>query len=295
MTSLRTKMINDMKLRRFAKKTQVAYLNAIIGISKYFNKAPDLLSEEEVHAYLLHLLEHRKLSWSYCNIIASALRFFYGVTVKNGGNKIIIPPSKNKKQLPEVLSQNEVNKLFSVIHNIKHKAILFTIYAAGLRVSEAVNLKVSDINSERMLLHIADGKGNKDRYTILSPKLLHYLRDYWKIFKPKSFLFPASDINAPLSTSAVSQLYYKAKRLSGIKRGRGIHTLRHCFGTHLFEAGVDLRTIQVLMGHRSLSTTLIYLQVSQKKISEVQSPFDRLDISNTKIVIKSDSAHAGGY
>lgn len=293
MTNLRTNMINEMKLRRFAEKTQVAYLNAVSSISKHYNKSPDQLSEAEIHKYLLYLLEKRKLSWSYCNIVASALRFFYRSCTKKE-HQINIPPCKNKKQIPEVLSQNEVTQILSHTYNIKHQMILFAIYAAGLRVSEAVNLRVEDINSERMLIGVRNGKGNKDRYTILSKRLLHYLRDYWKIVRPKTFLFPGRHLNKPLTTSSVSQVYYKAKRLSGIKRGRGIHTLRHCFGTHLFEAGVDLRTIQILMGHRSLSTTLIYLQVSQKKISEVQSPFDGLELKAiTRLQTRCDS-HVSG-
>jgi site-specific recombinase XerD len=185
-------------------------------------------------------------------------------------------------QLPEILSAEELVRLFQALEYRKHRVLLMTTYGAGLRVSETVHLRVTDIHSERMMIRVAQGKGRKDRYTVLSPRLLEELRTYWKEFHPQEWLF--TGWHGPLSTRSAQRIYADALTAAGITRGHGIHTLRHCFGTHLLEAGVDLRTIQVLMGHSSILTTSTYLRVSQKLLEKTQSPLDLLPVPQAKIV-----------
>jgi integrase/recombinase XerD len=278
MTPLRQKMINDMKLRRLSDNTQEAYVAAVADLSKFYDQSPDKLDNEKVQRYLLHLMEERKLSWSSCNVAAAGLRFFFTQTLAWQPMNIIIPPRKNKTQLPEILSAQELKRLFMSTSNRKHRVMLMSAYAAGLRVSELVRLKVTDIDSQRMMIRVEQGKGNKDRYTILSQRLLEELRCYWKMYRPSTWLFPSKDPDEHLCRESAQRVYYGCRNRAGIKKGRGIHTLRHCFATNLLEAGVDLRTIQILMGHSSIRSTMVYLQVSRKKLSVTQSPLDLLDI-----------------
>lgn len=282
MTPLRQKMINNMKVRGFAPNTQEAYLSAVAGLAKFFNRSPDTLNEEDVQRYLLHLMEDRKFSWSTCNVVVSALRFFYDLTIGNHSMALAIPPRKMRKQLPVILSTNELERLFCSTDNLKHRALLMTTYAAGLRVSEVVRLKPVHIESDRMMIRVEQGKGNRDRYTILSRRLLEELREYWKKYRPPIWLFPGKDPEKPMPRDTAQRIYYAAKRRAKIKRGKGIHILRHCFATHLLDSGHDPRTIQILMGHKSLSTTMVYLQVTRKKIASVKSPLDLLDIPASK-------------
>jgi site-specific recombinase XerD len=193
-----------------------------------------------------------------------------------------MPPYKKVNKLPEILSTDEVERLLCAVTNQKHRTVLMSAYAAGLRLSEIVNLKLGDIDSKRMMIHVKQGKGSKDRYTILSKRLLEQLRIYWKGYRPSEWLFSGRKPGQPISPSTAAAIYYNAKDKAGIKKGKGIHTLRHCFATHLLEAGVDLRTIQVLMGHSSIMTTIIYLKVSRKRLSSVQSPLDLLNIKNNR-------------
>ena len=225
----------------------------------------------------------RKLAWSSCNAIVCALRFFYHQTLGIDPTFLNIPPRKKVQQLPEILSTDEVERLLSALTNQKHRTVLMSAYAAGLRLSEIVNLKLTDIDSKRMMIRVRQGKGSKDRYTILSKRLLEQLRIYWKMYHPSLWLFSGRKPGQPISPSTVAAIYYNARDKAGIKKGKGIHTMRHCFATHLLEAGVDLRTIQVLMGHSSIMTTIIYLQVSRKQLSSVQSPLDLLNIKNNRI------------
>jgi site-specific recombinase XerD len=276
------KMINEMKLRGFSPSTQEAYINAVAGLAKFYNQSPDQIDQDKVHAYLLHLMVERKLSWSTCNQVASGLKFFYNVTLDEKSFHLTIPPRKKPSRLPEVLSAKELESLFLCAHTIKGKTLLMTTYSAGLRVSEVVKLKVSDIESQRMMIRVDQGKGKKDRYTILSQRLLNELRMYWKQYRPSLWLFYTREAQHPMSIDTAQRIYSKAKKKAGIVRGRGIHTLRHCFATHLLEAGVDVRTIQTLMGHNSIKTTMIYLQVSKKRLSTVTSPLDLLDVAKEK-------------
>jgi integrase/recombinase XerD len=282
MTPLRQKMINDMKLRRFSTSTQQAYVDAVAGLAKFYNQAPDKLNEENVQAYLLHLMEDRKLSWSSCNVAVSGLRFFYDKTLGSHSMCLAIPPRKQKKQLPEILSVEELERLFASATNHKHRVMLMTTYAAGLRVSEVVRFKANHIESDPMMIRVDDGKGNKDRYTILSERLLKELRVYWKMFHPPTWLFPGKDPDKPMHIGTAQRIYYTAKKRAKITRGKGIHTLRHCFATHMLESGEDLRTIQTLMGHSSILTTMGYLQVTRKKLASTKSPLDLLNIPDGK-------------
>jgi len=282
MTPLRQKMINDMKLRRFSTTTQQAYVDAVASLARFFNRSPDRLNEKNVQTYLLHLMEDRKLFWSSCNVAVSGLRFFYGKTLSRRSMYLAIPPAKQKKQLPEILSTEELERLFASTANPKHRIMLMTTYAAGLRVSEVVRLKITDIEKDRMMIRVDDGKGNKDRYTILSERLLKELRIYWTMYHPTLWLFPAKDPNKPMHIGTAQKIYYTAKKRAKITRAKGIHTLRHCFATHMLEAGEDIRTIQLLMGHSSILTTMGYLQVTRKKLASTKSPLDLLEIPDGK-------------
>ncbi|MBW2220375.1 MAG: site-specific integrase [Deltaproteobacteria bacterium] len=277
MSQLRQKMIRAMQLREFAPKTQEAYVAAVSGLAKYCNKSPGKIVQEEVENYLLHLRQDLKRSSSTCNVVISGLRFFYEHTIKNESVKLRLPPRKKTKRLPEVLSREDVNRVISSPTNIKHRVMLMTAYSAGLRVSELVGLGQKHIDSSRMVIRVEQGKGKKDRYTILSQRLLKELRVYYKACRPENWLFPAKNSIRHISISSVQKIYYRAKKKADITKGKGIHTLRHCFASHLLEAGYDVRRIQILMGHRSLSTTMAYLHVSSKGLGMVKSPFDFVD------------------
>ena len=282
MTHLRQKMINEMKLRNFAPETQYAYSKAVEGLAIYYNKSPDKLNREEVKGYLLHLIEERKLAWNTCNIVISGLRFFYTATLNQHSPQIVLPRRKSQVLLPEILSMKELERLFLCTRNRKHRTLLMTTYASGLRVSEVIRLRISDIDSTRMMIRVNQGKGHKDRYTILSHRLLDELRAYWKHYRPPVFLFPGKDPHRPMPRNTALKIYYWAKKRAGITKGRGLHILRHSFATHLLEANVDLRTIQTLLGHSSIKSTTIYTKVTRKKLRSVQSPFDLLEFSKLK-------------
>ncbi|MDP2866363.1 MAG: tyrosine-type recombinase/integrase, partial [Elusimicrobiota bacterium] len=220
----------------------------------------------------------RKLAWSTCDTNIAALQFFYGVTLGRNSMRLAIPPRKSEKRLPEILSAGEISRLFAATRNLKHRVLLETAYSSGLRVGELVCLKITDIDSDRMLIRVGQGKGNKDRYTLLSPRLLQQLRDYWRKYHPSSWLFQGQKPDRPLGRASASLVFRTAKEKAGIHKVGGIHSLRHAFATHLLEAGVDARTIQILMGHKSIFSTMRYLQVTCKKLGNTQSPLDLLAI-----------------
>jgi site-specific recombinase XerD len=220
-------MLEDMKLRRFAPNTQESYVSAVAGLAKYYKQSPDLIDKEKIQAYLLHLMEERKLSWGTCNIVVSALRFFYTQTLGMDSMHLGIPPMKTQTKLPEVLSVEEITRPFQCTRNLKHRVILMTTYAAGLRVSEVVNLMLKDIDSRRMTIRVCQGKGNKDRYTILSNRLVTELRTYWRKYKPRLWLFPGAFPDRPMTRFSAERLYYAAKERAGITKEGCIHMLRH--------------------------------------------------------------------
>ena len=278
MYPLRAQMIEQLQLHRKAPGTQDLYVNAIYGLTAHYKRSPDQLSPQEIQRYLHHLLTKRQLAWSTCNVVAAAIRFFYVDTLGWTPVELNLPPRPAQKYLPRVLSVEQLECLFTTTLNPKHRALLMIVYAAGLRVSEVVRLQLQDIESDpsRMLIRINQGKGNKDRYTLLSERLLAELRAYWKIECPRPWLFPDAKGKRPMSSGTAQKIYNRASRRAGIEQGGGIHTLRHCFATHLLDAGVDPRTIQFLMGHRSIKTTVQYLHVSRRNLMQVRSPLDLL-------------------
>src|ERR671919_1220005 len=239
MGALRDRMIEEMTLRNFSAATQKTYVYAVTRLAKYYGKAPDQLSKEDIRAFLVHLLVERKLSPNGLTGYCSGLRFFYNETLGWDGSKLFIPPRRKSSPLAEVFSPEEVVRLIRAARGLKQRVLLMTAYSAGLRVSELVNLKITDIDAERMMIRVERGKGGKDRYTILSKNLLAELRLYWKRYRPSIWLFPNRAKNGPLSTNEACHIYNQAKKSAGLKKGRGIHTLRACFATHLLEAGVD--------------------------------------------------------
>ncbi len=285
MSELRTRMIRDMQLRNFAKTTQEAYLRAVKYLVKFYGKSPDQINQQEIEDYLLFLKYKRKLSWNTCHVVVSGLKFFYNVTLKKNAIVLDLPPAKTRKKLPEILSKKEVKKIIGSANNLKHRIILMTTYSAGLRVSEVVRLRPEHINSERMMIRIEQAKGNKDRYTVLSETLLEELRQYWKKCRPQGWLFPSIIPGRHITIRSAQRVYETARQNAGITKGSGIHMLRHCFATHLLDSGYDIRKIQILLGHRSLSTTMRYLHVTKKAISLVKSPLD----SHRQTISKEDT------
>jgi site-specific recombinase XerD len=267
-------MIEEIRLRNFSPRTEQSYVSAMVGLTKYYRQPPDQLSQEQIRAYLLHLKE-RGLSPSSRNVAISGMKFFYHQCLGWNEKQLFIPPRKRSWQLPEVLSPTEVERLLLAATKQRDRCLLMTAYATGLRVSELVRLKVSAIDSHRMMVRVEQGKGRKDRYTVLSQRLLAELRAYWKVHRSQSWVFPNAK-DGPLSIDYAQKIYNLAKLRAGIQKGHGIHTLRHCFATHLLEAGVDLRTIQTLLGHTSLLSTERYLQIRQHRITTMANPLDLL-------------------
>jgi len=282
MTPLRRRMIDDMTLRNFTPKTIQAYVRCVARFARYFHCSPERLGPEHVRAYLLHLRQERNASMSYYNQTRCALRFFYRVTLGRDDVPASIVPARQPHTLPVVLSGDEVARLFAAIGNLKHRAILMTTYAAGLRVSEVARLRVEDIDSQRMVIHVRQGKGQKDRYVMLSPRLLEILRNYWKAVRPRGYLFPGTAPDQPIAVNSVHKACARAAGYAQLGKHVTVHTLRHSFATHLLEAGTDLRTIQVLLGHRSFNTTARYVHVATASLASTRSPLDRLDLNKRR-------------
>jgi len=274
MGELRDRMEMDMKLRRLSPKTISCYLACMKGVAKHFRRSPAELGEEEIRGYLHYLMEEKRASQSVLVQTYSALKFFFEKTLQREWNGSRIPRSKQRKKLPGVLSREEVESILSATGNLKHRAILMTIYSAGLRISEATRLKVSDIDSERMTIRVNEGKGLKDRYTLLGERNLEILRLYCKMCKPSEWLFPGKNPSEPVSISAIQRVFQASILRAGIKKRASVHTLRHSFATHLVEAGVDLYHIQRLLGHKSASTTTVYLHITGKDLGKIRSPID---------------------
>lgn len=279
MTELRTKMIRAMELKNLSNHTQRAYLAAVTGIARFYNQSPDKITKEQIEDYLLYLKQDKGNAPNSCYSVLTGLRFFYKYVTENE-IPVTYSISRIPRKLPQVLTMEEICKIFCCTNNLKHRLILMTTYSAGLRASETINLKAKHIDNKTMLIKVERGKGKKDRYTLLSKRLLVELRSYYRKCRPKTYLFPSSfkkKKDQPLSYETVRSVYEDARKKADVNRGGGIHTLRHSFATHLLEAGYDLRKIQVLMGHARLTTTMIYLHVSRKTLSKIPSPLDLID------------------
>jgi len=270
MTPLRKKFIEHMVLRNLAPSTQTVYVECLAALAKFYGLSPDKINNDQIQAYLIHLISERKLSWSTGNIAFSAFRLFYQQILKRDASTFSLPSRKRKSRLPEILSPQEVKRLIDAARNQKHRTLLLTTYLAGLRANEVVHLKVEDVDSERMTIRVQQSKGNKDRYTLLLPELLEALRTYWKTYRPSPWLFPAQGTNQALTASAALQIFKRAQKKAGLSKGQGIHTLRHCFATHLLEEeNIDLHRLQRLMGHATLRSTSRYLHLTRKGLTSV--------------------------
>jgi integrase/recombinase XerD len=276
MTPLRQRMVDDMQMRNFAPNTQKAYVERVSQFARYFGKSPELLGADHVRRYQLYLVQEKRASWSQVAQNVAALRFLYGVTLRKPWVVEKLPLPKVPKKLPVVLTVAEVRRLLAATRSLKQRALLTTAYAAGLRVSEVVALEISDIDSVQMLIRVRQGKRRKDRYVMLSPHLLEVLRAYWKKYRPTKLLFPATRRPGAVATRHVYRMCRDACLAAGIDKHVTVHTLRHSFATHLLDAGVDLRTIQVLLGHSSVRTTVVYTHVSTRRLQAVASPFDQV-------------------
>ena len=279
MTALREKMIKAMELRNFAKNTQRGYLTAVKGLARHYRQSPDKLTKDKIEDYLLYLKNDKGNTSGSCGAVAAGLRFFYTHVVEKPIPFDYRVRRKNGK-LPTVLSQEDIWKLINAEQNLKHRLILMTTYSAGLRAMEVATVKPDHIDSKNMLIKVEHAKGGKERYSVLSRRLLEELRHYYKTCQPQPYLFPSSykhRENQTLTYPSIRRIYEDARKKAGIKKGAGIHTLRHSFATHLLEAGYDIRRIQVLLGHSRLSTTMIYLHVSRATLSKIPSPLDLFD------------------
>jgi integrase/recombinase XerD len=266
MTALRHRMIEDMQIRNLSRGTIKGYVSHVAQFAKHFNQSPDLLGAEEIRQYQVFLARDRKFSTSTLNVALSALRFFYKVTLRREWALDHLRYPRRPKRLPVVLSQSEVYRVLSAVRNLKHRTLLMTLYATGMRVSEATRLRVEDIDSKRMVIRVHQGKGKKDRYVPLTPTLLAVLRKYWNTYRPKGVLFPSQRGGAALTQGSLTNVCVEARKKAGLSKRVTTHTFRHSFATHLLEAGTDLRTIQVILGHRSLRTTAMYLHVAENNI-----------------------------
>jgi integrase/recombinase XerD len=277
MTPLRQRFTQDMQLRNYAPRTISVYVSAVARFAQHFNRSPELLDASAVREYQLHLLS-QKASWCRFNQIVSALRLLYSLTLRRPDVVEMVPYGKKPKPLPSVLSTDEVARLFCVVKNPRDLMILQATYAAGLRVSEVVRLQIGDIDSSRMTLHVRCAKGRKDRFVPLSAVLLDRLRDYWRRYRPKLWLFPGGRPGDHLSAANVQRMCARVVRACGIGKKASMHTLRHSYATHLLEGGTDLATLQKLLGHNQLSTTLIYTHVGQSHLQRTLSPLDTLPL-----------------
>ena len=276
MTQLRQRMLEELQRRNYSSGTIRLYLRHVAEFAQHFHHSPDQLGAEDIRQYQLFLIQEKKLAWSTYNQIVCALRFFYGKTLKRAFLLQEIPFPRKEQRLPLILSPEEVAWILQAPPHLKSRALLMTIYAAGLRRSEVARLRVSDIDSARMTISIHQGKGQKDRVVMLSPVLLETLRQYWRYEKPKEWLFPGKTPDQPIGGNTIFAIFHNAVRRAGITKNVSPHSLRHSFATHLLESGTDLRTIQMLMGHRSLKTTARYLHVSQQHVRKTTSPLDNL-------------------
>jgi integrase/recombinase XerD len=279
MSPLRRRMIEDMQIRNLTPNTQRVYVAQVVHFACYFRKSPDLLGPPEIRTWLIHLTRERRLAASSVIVTVAALRFFYTVTLKRPWVvEDDIPAGRQSKKLPVVLSQDEVARFLGAVDNLKQRMVLTVCYATGLRISEAVRLTPAAIDSERMVIRVEQGKGRKDRYVMLPPKFLDMLRNYWDKTRPGKWLFPGRWPGEPISPLSINRTCREVSQKCGLGKPVGPHSLRHAFAVHLLEAGTDLRTIQLLLGHRNLSTTARYLMIATSKVCATVSPLESLNV-----------------
>lgn len=276
MTELENQMKINMELRGFSPKTIRNYVLHVSNFAKHYNKSLEQLGENEIQNYLHYCITEKHLGEGTVNYYHSAIKFFYTKVLDRGWKQEKIPRAKEGRKLPVILSQSEVKAILEATENLKYNTILSTIYGAGLRISEAARLKVTDIDSKNMQIIIRQGKGKKDRYSILSKNNLNLLREYWKRYKPETYLFPGKNPTGHLTVRTIQKIFDEAKNTAGVKKDATVHTLRHSFATHLLEAGTDICYIQRLLGHTSLQTTTIYLHLRRVDLLNIKSPLDTL-------------------
>jgi site-specific recombinase XerD len=282
----RDRMERDMEIRGYAPGTRRVYLGTIQDFVRFLGRTPESATPEDVHRYQQHLVRERRLCWNTFNTMTAVLRFFFKVTLRKKWDDDVFPRHRAGRKLPEVLSTTEMSAFLGTPSNLKHRAILMTAYGTGLRASEITHLKVSDIDSSRMVVRVRQGKRRKDRYVMLSPRLLEILREYWRTYRPRTWLFPGQDPRKPLSTRSVHTICQIARRTGAIHKKVCTRTLRHAFATHLLEGGTNIRVIQLLLGHRSLRSTEIYTHVARTYTSETSSPLDALTDGRTNLIGK---------
>ncbi len=275
LTPLRKRMIEDLEIRNRSPNTIRTYVIAVAQFAVHFGRSPELLGLEDIRSYQVHLVREKRVSAGTLNITVAALRFLYGTTMGRDWKIESIPYAKAPKKLPKVLSQDTILSLFDAISNRKHRAIVMTIYSAALRVSETAHLRLDDIDSQRMLIHVNEGKGRKDRLVPLSEKLLVILQNYYRVYRPEDWLFPGKKTDRPITAGSIWRLVKKAGEAIG-KRVTP-HTLRHSSATHLLEAGYNIRSVQGVLGHARLSTTDVYNHVTRQRITATKSPLDLLN------------------
>jgi len=279
MTELRNRMDEAMVLRGFSPRTRESYLACVRALAKHFSRPPDVLDGPRIQAYLLHLITERKLAYATVNQASCAFRFLFGTVLRKPEMRLDIPMAKVPKRLPQILTRGEVSRLIDAAPTFRGRTLLALTYAAGLRLSEVCALQLSDIESapERMCIKVRQGKGAQDRYTLLSPRLLEMLRRYWRDQRPRTWLFPNRSGSAPIDVNTAHRIYCAARDAAGIAPEGGIHSLRHVFATHLIEAGVDLPTVQRLLGHGHISTTMRYVHLARARVTGTTSPLELLD------------------
>lgn len=276
MTELENKMKFEMELRGYSSKTIKNYLLHVSNFAKYYNMSLELLGENEVREYLHYCITEKHLCEAIVNYLHSSIKFFYTEVLDREWRTEKLKRIKEPRKLPVILSQAEVKALLEVTENLKYKAIFATIYGAGLRISEAAKLRVNDIDSKNMQIIIREGKGKKDRYSLLSQNNLILLREYWKRYRPKDYLFLGKNPNGYITPRSIQKVFEKSKGTAKIKKEATVHSLRHSFATHLLEAGTDICYIQRLLGHTSLQTTTIYLHLRRMDLLDIKSPLDTL-------------------
>ena len=276
MSELRQKMLTDLRIRNYAERTQAIYIRRVAEMAQHFGRSPDTLGREEIRGYLRYLKEERDVSRSSFKQTVGALRFLYRVTLDRPELLPHLPYPRQKRRNPVVLSPEEVGRLLKGLGNLKHRAMAMTLYGGGLRTSEVLGLQVRDIDSDRMVITVRHGKGDKDRQVVLSGVLLETLRAYWRMYRPRSLLFYGRAPDQPLASRTIQRVIGAAGARAGITKRVTPRTLRHSYATHLLESGTDLRMIQTLLGHRALQTTAIYTHVATARLRSIKSPLDAL-------------------